>query len=97
MSLLQGSWMRSLVFEGNTWAAYEELRQNDKKLHKALCRLLKEMLSDDPATGTGKPELLKHKLSGLWSRRISQKDRVIYKYDSKYVYIFAIGGHYDQF
>ncbi|MCP3909269.1 MAG: Txe/YoeB family addiction module toxin, partial [Oceanicoccus sp.] len=29
--------MRSLVFEGNTWAAYEELRQKDKKLHKALC------------------------------------------------------------
>ena len=89
--------MRSLVFEGNTWAAYEELRQQDKKLHKALCRLLKEKLRDDPGTGTGKPELLKHKFSGLWSRRISQKDRVIYKYDSKYVYIFAIGGHYDQF
>ena len=88
--------MRSLVFEGNTWAAYEELRQKDKKLHKTLYRLLKEMLRDDPGAGTGKPELLKHKLSGLWSRRISQKDRVIYKYDSKYVYIFAIGGHYDQ-
>ena len=89
--------MRSLVFEGNTWATYEELRQKDKKLHKALCRLLKEMLRDDPHTGTGKPELLKHNLSGLWSRRISQKDRVIYKCDKNYIYIFAIGGHYDQF
>jgi len=89
--------MRSLVFEGNTWAAYEELRLKDKKLHKALCRLFKEMLRDDPRIGTGKPESLKHKLSGLWSRRISQKDRVIYKYDNNYIYIFAIGGHYDQF
>ncbi len=89
--------MRSLVFEGNTWAAYEELRQKDKKLHKAFCRLLKEMLSNDPATGTGKPEQLKHKLAGLWSRRISQKDRVIYKYDKNSIYIFAIGGHYDKF
>ena len=89
--------MRLLVFEGNTWAAYEKLRQKDKKLHKALCRLLKEMLRDDPRTGAGKPEPLKHKLSGLWSRRISQKDRVIYKYDNDYIYIFAIGGHYDQF
>ncbi len=88
--------MRSLVFEGNTWAAYDELRQKDKKLHKALCRLLKEMLRDDPCTGTGKPELLKHKFSGLWSRRISLKDRVIYKYDEDSIYIFAIGGHYDQ-
>ena len=55
------------------------------------------MLRDDPRTGTGKPEPLKHNLSGLWSRRISQKDRVIYKYDKNSIYIFAIGGHYDQF
>jgi len=89
--------MRSLVFEGNTWAVYEELRQKDKRLHKALCKLLKEMLRDDPGAGSGKPEPLKHKLSGLWSRRISQKDRVIYKYDNEYVYLFAIGGHYYQF
>jgi toxin YoeB len=89
--------MRSLVFEGNTWSAYEELRQKDIKPHKMLCSLLKEMLRDDPHTGTGKPEALKHNLSDLWSRRISQKDRVIYKHDKKYIYIFAIGGHYDQF
>ena len=89
--------MRSLVFEGNTWTVYEELRLKDKKLHKVLCRLLKEMLRDDPSIGIGKPESLKHNLSGLWSRRISQKDRIIYKYDEKYIYIFAIGGHYDQF
>jgi toxin YoeB len=89
--------MRSLVFEGHTWETYDELRQKDKKLHKVLCRLLKEMLRDDPCIGTGKPELLKHNLSGMWSRRISQKDRVVYKYDDKSVYIFAIGGHYDQF
>ena len=89
--------MRSLVFEGNTWAVYEELRLKDKKLHKALCRILTEILRDAPSTGTGKPEPLKHKLSGLWSRRISRKDRIIYKYDNEYIYIFAIGGHYDQF
>jgi len=88
--------MSLLVFEGNTWAAYEDLRQKDKSVHKVLCRLLKEMLRDDPSTGTGKPEQLKHNLSGLWSRRISLRDRVIYKYDKDYIYIFAIGGHYEQ-
>jgi Txe/YoeB family toxin of toxin-antitoxin system len=88
--------MRSLVFEGNTWASYEQLREKDKKLHKALCKLLKEMLRADPATGFGKPEQLRHSLSGFWSRRISQKDRIIYKFDEHYVYIFAIGGHYEQ-
>jgi toxin YoeB len=51
--------MRSLVFEGSTWEVYEELRQKDKRLHQALCRLLKEMLRGDPATGAGKPEALR--------------------------------------
>lgn len=96
-SLRMGNLMRSLVFEGNTWAAYEELRQKDRKMHKALCRILKEMLRNDLGIGMGKPEQLKHNLSGLWSRRISQKDRVIYKYDKNSIFIFAIGGHYDQF
>ena len=88
--------MRSLVFEGKTWVIYEQLREKDKKLHKALCKIFKEMLRADPASGLGKPELLKHNLSGLWSKRISQKDRLIYKFDDDSVYIFAIGGHYDQ-
>ena len=89
--------MRSLVFEGNTWEAYEKMREKDKNLHKALRKLLKEMLrSEDPSTGMGKPEPLKHNLSGLWSKRISQKDRLIYRFDDRYIYIFAIGGHYDQ-
>ncbi|MGH8556843.1 MAG: Txe/YoeB family addiction module toxin [Methylococcales bacterium] len=89
--------MRSLVFEGNTWTAYENLRERDEKLHKALRNILKEMLRSNPASGIGKPELLKHSLSGLWSRCLSQKDRIVYKFDDKYIYIFAIGGHYDQF
>lgn len=88
--------MRSLTFEGKTWLIYEQLREKDKKLHKALCKTLKEMMRSDPSTGLGKPEPIKHNLSGLWSKRISQKDRLIYKFDDEYIYIFAIGGHYDD-
>jgi len=88
--------MRSLIFEGKTWLTYEQLREKDKKLHKALCKILKEMLRNDPSSGLGKPEPLKHNLAGLWSKRISQKDRLIYKFDNEYIYIFAIGGHYDD-
>ena len=89
--------MKSLVFEGNTWEKYEKLRKQDKRLHKALCKLLQEMLrSEDMTTGLGKPEPLKHNLSGLWSRRISQKDRLIYRFNDTCIFIFAIGGHYDQ-
>ena len=86
--------MRSLIFEGKTWLVYEELRAKDKSLHRSLCKILKEMLRSNPAVGLGKPEPLKYDLSGLWSKRISQKDRVIYKFDDEYIYIFAIGGHY---
>jgi len=89
--------MRKLVFEGETWVVYEELRQKDKNLHKNLQKILKQMLrDDDPTQGYGKPEKLKHSLSGLYSRRISQKDRVVYTFDDEAIYIFAIGGHYND-
>lgn len=89
--------MRSLVFEGKTWEAYEAMRQKDKKLHDAVRKIIKELIRcDDPAVGTGKPEPLKHNLSGFWSRRISQKDRIVCRFDESSVYIFALGGHYDE-
>lgn len=85
------------MFEGRSWLVYEELRQRDKRLHKNLCAILKEMLRGDPTTGLGKPEALRHNLTGFWSRRLSQKDRLIYNFDDTHIYVFAIGGHYDQF
>jgi len=88
--------MRSIVFEGNTWSRYEELRVRDKILHKNLCKILKEMQRGDPSTGLGKPEALKYNLFGFWARRLSHKDRLIYKFDDEAIYIFAIGGHYDN-
>lgn len=86
--------MRSIVFEGTTWQAYETLREQNKKLHQALSRMLKEMQRNDPTQGLGKPEPLRYQLSGVWSRRLSLKDRVVYCFDSAHIYIFAIGGHY---
>jgi toxin YoeB len=89
--------MRSLVFEGRTWDAYENLRQRDKRMHKNLCAILKEMLRTDPSPGLGKPEALRHNLAGFGSRRLTPKDRLVYKFDDEHIYIFAIGGHYDSF
>ncbi len=87
--------MRSIVFEGDTLESYEELRQKDRKMHDSLKKIIKELQRGDPAQGLGKPEPLKHQLSGFWSRRLSLKDRLIYKFDQKSVHIFAIGGHYE--
>ena len=88
--------MRSIVFEGKSWSKYEELRKKDKVLHKNLCNIIQEMQRGDPATGIGKPEMLRGNLSGFRSRRLSQKDRVIYTFSSSSIHIFAIGGHYDD-
>ncbi len=88
--------MRSIVFEGDTWMVYENLRIKDKILHKNLCRILKEMQREDPQNGIGKPEQLKYELSGYWSRKLSQYDRLIYKFDEDSIHIFAIGGHYEN-
>lgn len=87
--------MRSIVFEGDTWERYEELRKKQPALHRTLRRQLKEMRRGDPARGTGKPEPLKHGLSGFWSRRLSHGDRLIYRFDDDSIYVLAIGGHYD--
>jgi toxin YoeB len=89
--------MRSLVFEGRTWEVYEDLRLRDKRMHKNLCAILKEMLRDDPISGLGKPEALRNNLTSFWSRRLSQKDRLVYKFDDFHISLFAIGGHYDSF
>ncbi|MDQ7083668.1 MAG: Txe/YoeB family addiction module toxin [Sulfurovum sp.] len=86
--------MRSLTFEGDTWEKYETLSKNDKILHKNLCKILKQLQRDDPTQGYGKPEALKHSLSGLYSRRLSQKDRLVYSFTDISIHIFAIGGHY---
>jgi toxin YoeB len=88
--------MRSIVFEGDTWERYEELRLRDPPLHRVLCRQLREMQRADPAAGTGKPEPLRHALRGFWSRRLSLKGRLVYRFDADAIYVMAIGGHYDR-
>ncbi len=88
--------MRSIVFEGDTWERYEDLRQREPALHRVLCRQIKEMQRGDPASGAGKPEAFKHALSGCWSRRLSLKDRLIYRFNDENLYVIAIGGHYES-
>lgn len=53
-------------------------------------------LEDHPYTGSGKPEQLKHELKGFWSRRINQKDRMIYQVEEHQVTVIILTakGHY---
>ena len=56
-----------------------------------------EELENHPTTVIGKPEPLKYELSGYWSRRINQKDRLIYRIEEEMVTIIVISasGHYE--
>jgi len=64
-----------------------------KAVLNKLLTLLEEMI-EHPFTGTGKPEQLKHKLSGMWSRRINMEHRLVYEVIENTVFILSIKGHY---
>ncbi|GGH42411.1 Txe/YoeB family addiction module toxin [Dyadobacter endophyticus] len=68
-----------------------------KVLIKRIDRIFEE-LSENPYTGIGKPEQLKSNLSGLWSRRIDKKHRLVYQIIEQTVTVFIIAakGHYED-
>jgi toxin YoeB len=77
--------------------AKEDIEAHKKAGNKAvLNKLLKllEELSEHPFTGTGKPEVLKHSLSGCWSRRINQEHRLVYEVSDDTVIVLSAKGHY---
>jgi toxin YoeB len=68
----------------------------DKSRLKKIARLLEE-LEKHPLKGTGKPEQLKHELSGRWSRRITDEHRIVYRIDEETttVVIYQMKDHYE--
>lgn len=72
-------------------------KSGNKKNTIKISKIIQE-LKIHPYTGTGKPELLKYELSGLWSRRINKKDRLVYEVVEKIVTVYVISaiGHYDD-
>lgn len=77
--------------------AKEDVTQHKKAGNKAILKkisALLEELSEHPFTGTGKPEQLKHQLSGLWSRRINKEHRIVYEVTNDTVIIHSVYGHY---
>lgn len=77
--------------------AKEDIEAHKKAGNRAvLNKLLKllEELSEHPFKGTGKPEALKHDLSGCWSRRINQEHRLVYEVSDNTVIVLSAKGHY---
>lgn len=67
-----------IVFSSLAWDEYLYWQQNDKAILKRTNKLIKD-IHRSPFEGIGKPEPLKHNLSGYWSRRITQEHRLVYK------------------
>jgi len=67
-------------------------KSGDKKLLQKIEELLKE-LQVHPRTGTGQPEMLKHDLQGLYSRRINQKHRLVYEIKDNIVTVIVLSAH----
>ena len=67
----------------------------DKKSLGKVFDIIEDILKT-PFTGIGKPEPLKYNLSGMWSRQINKKDRLVYQVDSQVLMIISIKGHYED-
>lgn len=81
------------VFSEQAWDDYLFWQKTDKKILKRINRLIKD-ISRDPFRGAGKPEPLKHALSGYWSRRITEADRIVYKVEGNTLSIAQLRYHY---
>ncbi|MFM5889839.1 MAG: Txe/YoeB family addiction module toxin [Dolichospermum sp.] len=87
--------MRKLAWGSKAWQDYLYWQSQDKKTLKRINRLIQDTLSD-PFEGIGKPEPLKENLSGFWSRRIDETNRLIYAIDDDYLTIISCRYHYQE-
>ncbi len=83
------------LFSDIAWEDYTSWIDDDRKIMKKINTLLKDV-EGNPFDGLGKPEPLKNELSGYWSRRITEKHRLIYKVYEDKIYIIGCKGHYDD-
>jgi len=84
---------RRLAWTAEAWADYLYWQTQDRKTLKRVNNLIMDTLRT-PYAGIGKPEALRENLSGLWSRRIDEANRLVYAVDEDLVTIIACRLHY---
>lgn len=82
-----------IVFSEHAWEDYLTWQCTDTKALRRINRLIEEILRT-PFEGTGKPEPLKHALSGYWSRRVNDEHRIVYRVSGDEVQIAQLRYHY---
>ena len=81
------------IWTDDAWEEFEYWSTNDKKTLKKILNLLKD-IDRNGYTGIGNPEPLKGDLSGYWSRRIDDYNRIVYKIENSNIKIVQCGSHY---
>jgi len=87
--------MRSISFATDAWIAYLYWQGQDKKTLKRINQLINEA-ARSPFEGIGKPEALRGDLSGYWSRRIDEVNRLVYRATDNELVIVACRHHYES-
>ena len=82
-----------LVFADEAWEDYLYRQKQDKRMDERINKLIRET-QRTPFTGVGKPEPLKHALSGFWSRRITDEHRMVYRVEGDALLIAQLRFHY---
>ena len=82
-----------LIFADEAWEDYLYWQKQDKRMVERINTLIKET-KREPFAGVGKPEALKHALSGFWSRRISDEHRMVYRVEGGALLIAQLRFHY---
>lgn len=84
----------NVQFSSRAWEDYLHWQQVDRKILKKINELLKD-IARSPYAGIGKPEPLKHALSGFWSRRITDEHRLVYRVEGKVIQVAQARYHYE--
>jgi len=82
-----------LIFSEHAWDDYLYWQGTDRKILDRINKLIKE-IQHSPFEGLGRPEPLKHGLSGYWSRRINDEHRIVYKVEADCLLIAQLRYHY---
>ena len=84
-----------ILWEESAWNDYLYWQEQDKKTLKRINVLIKD-IQRNTFEGIGKPEALRGNLSGFWSRRIDEVNRIVYKVKDGAIIIAACRGHYED-
>ncbi len=87
--------MSNLLFSEDAWKEYLYWQMQDKKTLKRINQLLQDIVRNG-YDGIGKPEPLRGDLSGFWSRRIDDVNRIVYRITDNAIEIVQCKGHYND-